>query len=139
MSEQNKQVVRRWFEEVWNQGRVETIDELMATDAVAHGLGADMHGPEQFKPFHAQFREAFPNIRIEMQELIAEGDKVAFSYIACGKHDGALMGFLATGRESRFSGMGIVRVKNGQIVEGWNVFDQLSMFQQLGIMQAMPA
>jgi steroid delta-isomerase-like uncharacterized protein len=138
MSSENKAIVRRWFEEVWNQGRVETIDELFAPHGVAHGLGDDLRGPDQFKPFHAAFRQAFPNIRIVLDQMIAEGDKVAYSWTAEGTHHGHLMNIAPTGRSSRFDGMGIVRVQNGQIIEGWNVFDQLTMFQQLGVVQ-MPA
>jgi steroid delta-isomerase-like uncharacterized protein len=135
MSAENKHIVQRWFEEVWNQGRVETIDELFAPHGVAHGLGDDIHGPAGFKPFHAAFRQAFPNIRIVVDQLIAEGDRVAYSWTAEGTHQGQLMGIAPTGRASRFEGMGIVRVQNGQIVEGWNVFDQLTMFQQIGALQ----
>jgi len=138
MSEHNKHIVRRWFEEVWNQGRIETIDELFAADGVAHGLGEDIHGPAEFKPFHATFRQGFPDMRIELEDLIAEGDKVAFSWTATGTHNGHLMGIAPTRRASRFYGMGIIRLREGRIVEGWNVFDQLGMFQQLGIVQ-MPA
>jgi steroid delta-isomerase-like uncharacterized protein len=138
MSDENKNIVRRWFEEVWNEGRIETIDELMAADCVAYGMGADIHGPAEFKPFHAAYKEGLPDIRIVLDDLIAEGDKVAFSWTAQATHRGHLMGVAPTGRSSRFFGMGIARVSNGQIVEAWNVFDQLGMFQQLGIVQ-MPA
>ncbi len=135
MSAENKAIVRRWFDEVWNQGRAETIDELFAADGVAHGLGPDLHGPSEFKPFQASFRQGFPNLRIEIEDMVAEGDKVAYSWTATATHDGHLMGMAPTGKNSRFTGMGIVRVKDGRIVEGWNVFDQLTMFQQLGLVQ----
>jgi len=135
MSTENKNIVRRWFEEVWNQGRVETIDELFPPHGVAHGLGGDMHGPAEFKPFHSAFRQAFPNMRITLDQLIAEGDKVAFSWTAEGTHHGPLMAIAPTGRDSRFDGMGIIRIHDGKIVEGWNVFDQLTMFHQLGVVE----
>ena len=135
MSAENKALVRRWFEEVWNKGRVGAIDEMMASDAVAHGLGPDLHGPEAFKPFHATFRTAFPNMHIRLDDLVAEEDKVAYSWTATGTHQGPLMAIAPTGKSSSFTGMGIIRVKNGKIAEAWNVLDQLTMFQQLGVLQ----
>ena len=133
MSAENKALVRRWFEEVWNQGRVETIDEVFAADGVSHGLGSDMRGPAEFKPFHAAYRQAFPDVHIDIEDMVAEGDKVAFRWTATGTHRGHLMAIAPTGRASRFEGMGIVRLRHGQIVEGWNVYDQLGMFKQLGV------
>lgn len=133
MSDDNKTLVRRWFEEVWNQGRVEKIDELMAPDGIAYGLGPEMRGPDQFKAFHAAYRHAFPDVNIQIEDMVAEGDKVAYRWTATATHHGHLMGIAPTGRSSRFIGMGIVRVRDGKIAEGWNVFDQLGMFKQLGV------
>jgi steroid delta-isomerase-like uncharacterized protein len=133
MSEANKHIVRRWFEEVWNQGRAQTIDDLLDQDAVLHGLGDTMRGPGAFKPFHAAYREALPDVQIRIEELIAEGDMVAVRWTAAGTHRGNSLGFAATQKRAEFGGMGIVRVRNGRIVEGWNNFDQLGMFRQLGV------
>ena len=138
MSAENKAIVRRWFDEVWNQGRTETIDDLFAADGVAHGLGEDLHGPGGFRPFQAGFRQAFPDLRIELGHLIAEGDMVAYDWTATGTHHGHLRGLAPTGRGTRIGGMSIVRIRDGQIVEAWNIFDQLGMFQQLGAIE-MPA
>jgi steroid delta-isomerase-like uncharacterized protein len=135
MSAENKAILRRWFEEVWNQGNTATVDELLPEDGVAHGLGPDLRGPAAFKEFHATFRNAFPDIHIDIEDVIAEGDKVAYRWTATGTHQGHLLGIPPTGRSPRFTGMGIVRIRNGRIVEGWNVFDQLGMFQQLGVQQ----
>ena len=136
MSAENKAVVRRWFDEVWNQGRADAIDELFAPDGVAHGLaGEDLHGPGGFKPFQAAFRSAFPDLRIEVGRMVAEGDMVAYDWTARGTHHGHLMGMAPTGRGASVGGMSIVRIRNGQIAEAWNVFDQLGMFQQLGAIQ----
>ena len=135
MSEASKALVRRWFEEVWNQGRVETIDEMFAADGVAHGLGEPLRGPAGFKPFHAAFRNAFPDIRITLDEVIAEGDLVAYRFTASGTHRGDGLGLAATNTRAQFTGMGMARVRNGKLVEGWNNFDELGMFQQLGVVQ----
>jgi steroid delta-isomerase-like uncharacterized protein len=130
--ERNKATMRRWFEEVWNQGRVGAIDEMLPTHGVVHGLGPDVHGPAEFKPFHATFRDAFPDMRIDLDEMIAEGDLVAARWTATGTHRGDSLGFPATGQRAQFSGMVFGRFENGQIVEGWNNFDQLGLFTQLG-------
>jgi chromate reductase, NAD(P)H dehydrogenase (quinone) len=138
MSAENKALVVRWFDEVWNKGRAEAIGEMFAADGVARGLGDEMRGPEEFKAFHAKFREAMPDLRIEMEELIAEGDRVAYRFTASGTHRGDSLGFAATNRGTRFIGMGSVVIRDGKIVEGWNVLDQLGMLTQLGAI-AMPA
>jgi steroid delta-isomerase-like uncharacterized protein len=136
MSAENKALVVRWFDEVWNRGRRDAIDEMFAPDGVAHGLGENVRGPEEFKVFHARFRGAFPELRVEIDDLIAEGDKVAYRFTASGTHRGDTLGFAATNRSMRFSGMGVARIRDGNIVEGWNVLDQLSMLSQLGVVAA---
>ncbi|HXT69326.1 MAG TPA: ester cyclase [Vicinamibacterales bacterium] len=133
MSAENKAIVRKWFDEVWNQGKVETIDKLLAPGAVVHGLGpAPMIGPAGFKAFHSAYRNAFPDVTLQVDDLIAEGDCVAARWSGKGTHKGDGLGFAATNKPATFSGMTIVRVQNGQLVEGWNQFDQFGMLQQLG-------
>jgi steroid delta-isomerase-like uncharacterized protein len=135
MSSDNKALIRRWFDEVWTRGNASAIDELLATHAVAHGLGDDLHGPEGFKPFHAAYRDAFPDVSIAIDDIVAEGDMVAVRWTASATHRGGGLGFAATGRRTRFHGMTFARVRDGQIVEGWNSFDQYGMLQQLGAVQ----
>jgi len=136
ISEQNKAVIRRWFEEVWNKGRADAIAELFADDGVAHGLSDDaanpLRGPAGFLPFHAQFREAFPNIEIVVEDQIAEGDMVATRCSVRGKHTGHSLGFAATQAPVEFTGVTITRIKDGKIVEAWNNFDFMKMYKQLG-------
>jgi len=137
MSEQNKALVRRWFEEVWNKGRAEAIDELFAADGLAHGLAADgsiVRGPAGFKPFHAQFRGAFPDMSIQIEDIIAEGDKVAVRCSVRGRHSGDHLGVAASHSPVEFHGISIVRIRDGKIVEGWNNFDFMKMYQQIGAM-----
>jgi steroid delta-isomerase-like uncharacterized protein len=133
MSAENKALVRRWFEEVWNKGDVAAIDELFAANGISHGLGMDQRGPAGFKPFHAAYRDAFPDVRLELEDVIAEEDMVACRWTATATHRGKGLGFPATNRQVRFSGMAFIRVQDGKLVEGWNNFDQLGMLQQLGI------
>jgi steroid delta-isomerase-like uncharacterized protein len=133
MSAENKALVRRWFDEVWNTGSVSAIDEMLASNAVVHGLGPDLRGPAEFKPFHVAYRSAFPDVRLQVEEVIAEGDLIAARWSATGTHRGDSLGFASTGRRAQFTGLTMVRIQGGKIVEGWNNFDQLGMFQQLGV------
>jgi steroid delta-isomerase-like uncharacterized protein len=137
MSEENKALVQRWFEEVWNKGRSEAVGEMFAADGIAHGLSDDvgnpLRGPAGFKDFHARFRTAFPDIVVRIEDMVAEGDKVAARCLVRGKHTGDSLGFAATHAPVEFTGMSIVRIKDGQIVEAWNNFDFMKMNQQLGV------
>jgi steroid delta-isomerase-like uncharacterized protein len=132
MSEANKALIRRWFDEVWTKGSVDAIDELMSTSAVICGLGEDFCGPDGFKPFHAAYRAAFPDVEIHVDDVVAEGDMVAARWSGSGTHRGDALGFPATGKRVEFRGMVFARVEDGKLVAGWNNFDQLGMLQQLG-------
>jgi steroid delta-isomerase-like uncharacterized protein len=134
--EQNKALIRRWFAEVWNQGRANAIPEMFAADGIAHGLSEDptqpLRGPAGFVPFHGQFRGAFPNIEVIVEDQIAEGDLVATRCSVRGKHTGDHLGFAATHSPVDFTGMTITRIKDGKIVEAWNNFDFMKMYRQVG-------
>jgi steroid delta-isomerase-like uncharacterized protein len=136
MTTENKQLFRRWFEEVWNQGSVEAIHEMFAEDGIAHGLSEDpenpMRGPSDFKKFHAAFRSAFPDMIITVEDTIAEGDKVVARCSVRGKHSGGGLGIAATQTPVEFTGISIVRIKDGKIAEAWNNFDFMKMYRQLG-------
>ena len=135
-AEANKALMRRWFEEVWNQGRPEAVVEMMSEDCVNHGLSEDpnqpLRGATGFLPFHTQFREAFPNIEVVVEDALAEGDRVAVRCSVRGKHVGDSLGFKATDRMAEFDGIAIARVKDGMFVESWNNFDFMRMYKQLG-------
>ena len=136
MSRENVALIHRWFEEVWNKGRAEAIDEMFAEDGVAHGLGdqgAKLIGPAGFKPFFETFRGAFPNIKVTIEDTVSEGDKVAARWVGRMTHQGDHLGFAATGRQAEITGMSIVRIRDGKIVEGWNNFDMMGLMQQLGV------
>ena len=135
----NASLVRRWFEEVWNGGREEAIDEMFAEEGVAHGLadesGAELRGPAHFRVFHQRFREAFPDIEVVVEDTVSEGDKVAARCTVRGRHRGDSLGFKATDSPVEFTGMSFVRIRDGKIVEAWNNFDFMSMFQQLNVLR----
>lgn len=136
MSEENKALVRRWFEEVWNKGHADAIEEMFDVNGIAHGLSEDpskpIRGPRNYRPFYEVFRQAFPNIVIEIEDMIAEGDKVAARCSVRGKHEGEFMGRAATQSPVEFTGITIVRIDNGKIVEAWNNFDFMTMYKQVG-------
>jgi steroid delta-isomerase-like uncharacterized protein len=139
MSTEHKALVRRWFDEVWSNGRAAMIDEMLMEQATVHGLGPDLHGPAGFKPFHAAYRNAFPDITIRIDDIVSEGDIVAARWSGTGTHRGDGLGFAATGRNVQFHGMIFVRVERGKMAEGWNSFDQLGLLQQLGVVNLPPA
>ncbi len=141
MSAENEALTRRWFEEVWNKKRPEAIDEMMAADGIAYGLGggANLVGPEAFKGFYATFIGAFPDIRITVDDIISQGDKVAVRFSIRGTHRGNHLGVPATDREVAFPAMSFVRWRDGQIVEGWNSVDMYGMLQQIDAVQTKAA
>ena len=138
MSEENKQLVRRWFEEVWNNGSAEAIEEMFDENGIAHGLSDDpenpIRGPQGFRPFHTLFREAFPNMMIVVEDTIAEDDKVAARCSVRARHEGEFMGRAATQAPVDFTGITIVRIYNGKIVEAWNNFDFMVLHKQVGLL-----
>jgi len=138
MSAQNKTLVRRWFDQVWNKGRAEAIDELLTDRSVVHGLGDDLVGSSGFKPFHAAYRNAFPDLTLQIDRMVAEDDLVAVHWSATATHSGGGLGFAATGKPVTFSGMAFIRVEGNKLVEGWNSFDQLGLLQQIGVV-TLPA
>ena len=135
-TEKNKALVRRWFDEVWNKGRADAIDEMFAADGIAHGLSEDaenpLTGPAGFKPFHEIFRGAFPDVEVVVEDTIAEGDKVAARCSVRAKHSGDHLGVAASNAPVSFTGISIVRIKDGKIVEAWNNFDFMKMNRQIG-------
>ena len=140
MPDDEMTIAHEWFEQVWNQGRVDAIDRLFAKDGVAHGLtdpdGNELRGPAGYKPFFHAFREAFPDIQVIVQDIIVEGDKIAARCVVRGTHLGDSLGFAATRNRVEFTGMTFLRVRNGKIVEAWNNFDFATMNTQLGITSA---
>jgi steroid delta-isomerase-like uncharacterized protein len=136
MYQTNSEFIRRWFEEVWNQGRVEAIDEMFAADGVAHGLSGDKDNPVRgtagFKAFHESFRGAFPDIKVTVLDIVTEGDKVAALCEVRATHTGGTLGFAATHKPVEITGMTICRIRDGKIAEASNVFDFLTLYRQLG-------
>jgi len=135
MAAEPKAMIHRWFDEVWNQGRLETIDELFAEESVAHGLGEGgrmVRGPAAFKPLVQNLRAAMPDLHIGVEDIVVDGDRAAFRVVLQGTHTGDGLGVPPSGRPVRVAGMVMVRFENGRIMEGWNSWDQLGLLQQIG-------
>ena len=129
-------LVHEWFEKVWNQGHRDEIDRLMAADAVVHGLkdpaGNALHGTAGFKPLYDAFRQALPDLHIEVDDCLRDGDTIAFRCTVRGTHLGDGLGVAATNQPVEIQGMGFIRVENDQIAEAWNTFDFLELYKQIG-------
>ena len=133
--EDNVRLTRRWFQEVWNEGRMETVFELFATDGVAIGqseLGESLRGPKDFAGFVERIRGAFPDIKIRVEDAFGADDRVALRWSATMTHKGDQLDLPATHREVKLSGITIARIRNGQIVQGWDNWDQFGLMKQIG-------
>jgi steroid delta-isomerase-like uncharacterized protein len=134
MSEAIKNVARQWYGQVWNQRNEAAIDRLFHAQGKCYGFPGPtdvLIGPEAFKQIHRRFVGAFPDVHMEVEEILAEGDKLAIRWNAKMTHRGDHLGFPATGKPVELGGSSFMIVRDGQIVEGWNYMDLTAMFQQL--------
>jgi predicted ester cyclase len=126
LENENTVIVRRWFEEVWNQRRLETIDELLDANAVAHdlgGTGASTRGPAEFKVAAEQLLTVFGEAHFVVEDIFGVGDRVAVRLRAKLKNTGPLGHLPPTGAEVTVPVMCIVHVRHGKLIEGWNFWD----------------
>jgi len=133
--EKNKAILQRLVEEVLSaQGDLDVADELFAPDYVGHNPAdpEDVRGPEGAKERVSMHRNAFPDVRLSIEEQVTEGDRVVTRWIASGTHQGEMMGIAPTGNQVRVDGITISRMEDGKIVEEWELFDNLGLMQQLG-------
>jgi steroid delta-isomerase-like uncharacterized protein len=131
----NKQLVKRIFEEAWARGNVNVVDELVAPDSKNHDPYTQMFGTGSaaLKNQIQTYRKAFSDLTMTVDAQLAEGEFVVTRWTSGGTHDGDLMGNAPTNKKGSVTGITISRVRNGKIVETWNQWDMLGMFQQLGI------
>ena len=141
MSAENKALVRRGLEEIWNKGNLAVVDELTAANHVAHDPANPSagRGPQAEKQLVTMYRTALPDIHIAIDEMIADGDKVVTRWTARGTHKGDLMGIAPTGKQVTITGITIDRVAGGKVEESWTNWDTLGMMQQLGAVPQMAA
>jgi len=133
MTQDERDLGRRWFEEVWNKGRRDAIPEMLAPDAVIHDGALDSVGPEGFYPFFDRLNATLEGIHVTVHDTLAEGDRICVRWSCTGKHSGPGLGIPATGKTIHMTGVSIVRVAGGKAVEGWQNWDMLGMLEQLGV------
>lgn len=131
MSEQNKALVRRLIEEVWSRGNFAVVGKLVACDYVGHS-DTETHGTEGYKQFFIALRGAFPDLRVEIEDQIAEGDRVLARWTARGTHEGELWGIPPTARRGLVTGISLFRVADRQVAECWTEANYLGLIRQLG-------
>jgi steroid delta-isomerase-like uncharacterized protein len=133
-AEENKAIIQRFFDEVWNQGHLNRVDELEHPNSINYGYLTNPEfgvGQEGTKRFVAAYRTAFPNIRVVIEDIIAEGDKVAVRWLARGTHTGQLLNFSPTGKEVITTGTFFYRLTDGKIAEVWGDWDRLGFMEQV--------
>ena len=133
-TEENKALLRRSVEEVFSaQGDLDVADEIYAPNYVGHNPldPEDVRGPEGAKEQARMYRSAFPDVRLSIEEQVAEGDKVVTRWIGSGTHQGEMMGIAPTGNQIRIDGITISRIQDGKVVEDWELFNGLGLMQQL--------
>jgi predicted ester cyclase len=129
-------LAEEWFQKVWNERDVATIDRLLHTRGTVDGLilrdTTRLTGPEEFKVFHRALLSAIPDFHITINKALEQDDWVAVHFTCEGTHSGEGIGVAPSNKPVRFSAAAIVRIENGQIVEGWNCVDFLGLNQQIG-------
>lgn len=133
-TEENKAVIRRWLEEGWTKGNLAVADELIYSNFIVHGAGgqAVSSGSEGVKQLVMAWRTGFPDGQMIIDDLFAEEDKVVIRMTWRGTHKGDFYGIAPTGKRVNVTSIGIDRVANGKIIEGWGEVNMLGMYQQLG-------
>ena len=132
--EDNKKIVRRYYEKLWNHWEFNLIDEIMAADFVFRGsLGATTRRREEFLSYMKTVRAAFPDFHNQIEELIAEDDKVAARLIYRGTHRGELFGIAPTNKPIEYAGVAIFKFNKGVMIEGWVLGDLINLKKQLEV------
>jgi steroid delta-isomerase-like uncharacterized protein len=135
MSEENRALVRRELEEIFNEGKLDLADELLSPDYVVHdsALPEPVRGIEGFKQLRAAYHSASSDIRTTIDDMIAEDDKVVTRWTTRGTHDkGEMLGVPPTGKHIEVTGITVNRISEGKIAEDWTVWDSLGLLRQLG-------
>lgn len=130
----NEQLIRRYFEEVWNNGKLDVLDEIISSDYINHnaGMANPVAGPEGLKPIVSAIREAFPDLKYVIENLVVSDSQIAVHTTMHGTHKGDFFGLAPTNKVIKVSQMQIERIENNKIVEHWRVTDELTMLRQLG-------
>jgi steroid delta-isomerase-like uncharacterized protein len=133
-TETNKAIIRRYIDQMWNNGGLDLAEEFFVENVFPHRVPAvpGLEALELVKDGIATVHAAFPDLQITLHDLIAEGDLVVNRWSGTATHQGELMGIPGSGDQITISGVGIHRMVNARIVELWNFTDNLSLMQQIG-------
>lgn len=133
MSDHNGTVVRRFVDEVINNGNYSALHELVIPGYVYRSPDQELRGPEALEALFSSYRSGLPDLNATIDDMVVSGDKVVIAITLTGTHTGGLMGIPATGKPLKVHGMVLSRLEDGKIVEEWEILDMLGMFQQLGV------
>jgi predicted ester cyclase len=140
--EQNKATAKKFYDEVMNTGKIELADQFITADAVDHELMPGQKDPvlvlKNVKALIAELHAAFPDMKVVVKDMLAEGDKVVARVQLTGTHKGEYNGIAATGKSISFEFIDIIRFANGKCVEHWGISDEVGLMQQLQITPAVP-
>ena len=132
MSEENKRLVSRIYDEAISSGIYDVIDDLIAPNYVSHGLPMSSNGPQELRQSIETFRSAFPDLYMLVEEQIADGDRVSNQGYITGTHRGEFLGIPASGQQIKVNVISIWRFKNSKVVENWVQLDLMSLMRQIG-------
>jgi steroid delta-isomerase-like uncharacterized protein len=137
-AEQNKSIVRRWVESAWNHGDFGMLNEAYLPNYVLHDpqSPAPVSGPQALREYITAYRTAFPDLHMTVEDIVAEGDRVAWRFRSTGTQTGTLANIPPTGKTAVVSGTLISRFENGKWAEDYLAFDLLGLLQQLGVVPA---
>lgn len=138
-TEANKAIVRRFIDEVFNEGKLAALAEVVDRDYIMHGTGTEVRGHQGMQDFVTKYRTALPDYHCTIEDQVAEGDKVVTRWTVRGTQRGELDGIPPTGKPVTLAGIVIDRIANGRMAETWQQADMLGMMQQLGLMPAPAA
>ena len=136
--EGHETAMRRFIDDVVNDGDFSILGDLVHPNYVYRAPGQELRGSEELKGLFAAYRTAFPDLHIDIDDLVTAGDRVVIAFTLTGTQAGALMGIDATGKKVTTNGMVLSRFEDGKIIEEWEILDQLSLFEQLGAV-SLPA
>lgn len=128
---EEERIARRWFEQAWNARDDSVVDELLAPDSVGHMAHGTVEGPEGFKPVRAEFLRAFPDLRLEIEDVLTAPGKAAVRWRFTGTHTGEGLDLAPTGERVSFRGTTWLGIRDGRVTEGWDTWDMGTLFNRL--------
>lgn len=134
---ENKELVHRLHSEIWSEGKLDLVDEIVSEDYVEHNptVPHDARGPSDYKQSVEMFRTGFPDLTLTEEDTIVEGEKVVSRLTIRGTHEGVFIELEPTGTTIESAGVVINRIEDGKLVESWPLPDMMGIMQQLGIVE----